>query len=95
MCFHSDAPVNVQIGYKSDVKEGEAVQLKCTSDANPASVYTWHNESGAQLHKGNLYVLSNVSRHTGALYCAAINVVGKVKSSPTLINVLCTYNDVQ
>ncbi|XP_074510091.1 B-cell receptor CD22 [Sebastes fasciatus] len=83
------SPVNVKVDHKSDVKEGEAVQLRCSSDAHPpASSYEWHNEANAQLHQGNVYTLANVSRHTGALYCTAINEVGRGKSSPVRLNVL-------
>lgn len=81
------APLNVKVEYKSNVKEGENVRLKCTSDALPASSFEWHNNTGAQLHKGNLYVLKNVSRHTGALYCIAINKMGQGRSSPVKLNV--------
>lgn len=86
---HPDAPLNVKVEYKSNVKEGENVRLKCTSDALPASSFEWHNNTGAQLHKGNLYVLKNVSRHTGALYCIAINKMGQGRSSPVKLNVSC------
>ncbi|XP_032374240.1 myelin-associated glycoprotein isoform X1 [Etheostoma spectabile] len=83
------APVNVTIEHKSDVKEGEDVQLRCSSDAHPrASSYQWHNETGAQLHQGNIYMLRNVSRHTGALYCTVINTVGRANSNPVQLNVL-------
>ncbi|XP_056236092.1 sialoadhesin-like [Seriola aureovittata] len=83
------APVNVKVEFKADVKEGEAVQLKCSSDAHPpASSYEWHNEKGAQLHRGNYYMLPNVSRHVGALYCTAINTAGRGKSSPVQLSVL-------
>ncbi|KAG7242183.1 hypothetical protein INR49_024229 [Caranx melampygus] len=82
------APVNVKVEYKADVKEGETVQLKCSSDAHPPASTVWHNESGAELHQGNIYMLPNVSRHTGALYCTAINTVGQGKSSPVHISVL-------
>nr|XP_020475794.1 sialoadhesin-like isoform X2 [Monopterus albus] len=83
------APVNVKADYKSDVQEGEAVQLKCSSDANPpVDIYKWHNETGAQLYQKNYYVLPNVSRHTGVLYCTAINRVGQGKSNPVQLNVL-------
>ena len=91
-CFHADAPVNVKVEHKPDVKEGEAVRLSCSSDAHPpANSYQWHNETGAQLHQGNVYMLPNVSRHTGALYCTAINTVGRSKSRPVQLNVLCKY----
>ncbi|XP_026227509.1 myelin-associated glycoprotein-like [Anabas testudineus] len=82
------APVNVKVDYKSHVKEGETVQLKCSSEANPpANSYLWHNEEGAQLHQGQSYKLINVSRHTGVLNCTAINTVGESKSSPVQLNV--------
>ncbi|XP_034731313.1 sialoadhesin-like isoform X2 [Etheostoma cragini] len=83
------APVNVTVEHKSNVKEGEDVQLRCSSDAHPrASSYQWHNETGAQLHQGNVYMLPNISRHTGALYCTVINTVGRGNSNPVQLNVL-------
>ncbi|XP_041648566.1 sialoadhesin-like isoform X2 [Cheilinus undulatus] len=83
------APMDVKVEYKSDVKEGESVRLKCSSDANPpANSYDWSNETGAQLHHGKVYMLRSVSRHTGALYCTASNTVGQGKSSPVHLNVL-------
>ncbi|XP_051813396.1 sialoadhesin-like isoform X2 [Acanthochromis polyacanthus] len=84
------APVNVNVDYKSDVKEGETVQMKCSSDAHPpANSYTWHNGTGAELHKGNVYTVHNVSRHTGGhLSCTAINEEGQGQSSPVKLNVL-------
>uniref|UniRef100_A0A3Q1IAI8 Si:dkey-238d18.5 n=1 Tax=Anabas testudineus TaxID=64144 RepID=A0A3Q1IAI8_ANATE len=88
VCFCADAPVNVKVDYKSHVKEGETVQLTCSSEANPpAKSYLWKNEAGARLHQGQSYKLINVSRHTGALYCTAINTVGKRRSSPVQLNV--------
>ncbi|XP_071756217.1 sialic acid-binding Ig-like lectin 13 [Centroberyx gerrardi] len=83
------APVNVKVDYKSSVREGEAVQLRCSSEAYPAAHgYQWHDDSGALLYSGPLYTLANVSRHTGALYCTAINTEGQGKSSPVQLNVL-------
>ncbi|KAG8010163.1 Myelin-associated glycoprotein [Nibea albiflora] len=82
------APLNVKVQYKSDVKEGEFVRLKCSSDAHPpAGSYEWHNETGAKLHQGNVFEL-NVSRHhTGGLYCTANNTEGQGKSEPVQFNV--------
>ncbi|CAJ1061631.1 myelin-associated glycoprotein-like isoform X1 [Xyrichtys novacula] len=83
------APVTVTVEYKSDVKEGEAVQLGCSSDANPpASIYQWQDETGGLLHKGSVFALQNVSRRTGALYCTAINTLGQHNSSLVHLNVL-------
>lgn len=83
--------MNVKVEYKSDVKEGEAVRLTCSSDAHPAvSSYEWHNETGARLYRGKVVMLPNVSRHhTEVLYCAAINEVGQGKSSLVHLSVLC------
>ncbi|XP_077951344.1 sialic acid-binding Ig-like lectin 14 isoform X5 [Gasterosteus aculeatus] len=83
-----NAPVNVNVEHKSDVMEGEAVPLNCSCDANPPASYQWHDETGAILHDGNAYKLPNVSRHTGALFCTAINDIGQRKSNPVLLNVL-------
>ncbi|KAJ4931046.1 hypothetical protein JOQ06_025346 [Pogonophryne albipinna] len=83
------APVNVKVEHKSEVKEGEAVRLRCSSDAYPpATSYQWHNETGSQLHRGHDYTLLKVSRHAGALYCTAINTIGSGKSNPVQLNVL-------
>ncbi|XP_019741949.1 myelin-associated glycoprotein-like isoform X2 [Hippocampus comes] len=82
------APVNVHVDFNANVKEGEAVRLKCSCDANPPAIsYEWHNEDGAELHKGSVFVLANVSRHTGALYCTATNALGRATSSPAQLNV--------
>ncbi|KAK5862483.1 hypothetical protein PBY51_017874 [Eleginops maclovinus] len=83
------APVNVKVEHKSEVKEGEAVPLRCSCDAYPAAnIYWWHNEMGALLHQGNDFTLPNVSRHMGALYCNASNTIGSGKSNPVQFNVL-------
>ncbi|XP_041844838.1 sialic acid-binding Ig-like lectin 14 isoform X3 [Melanotaenia boesemani] len=83
------APVNLKVEYKSDIKEGETVNLTCTGDANPpVNSYEWHNENNGKHCQGNLCILPNVSRHTGPMYCIAINEEGQTKSSPVQLNVL-------
>ncbi|KAF3691781.1 Myelin-associated glycoprotein Siglec-4a Precursor [Channa argus] len=82
------APVNVKVNYKSRVEEGEAMQLNCSSEAYPPSSYQWHNATGARLHQGESFKLPNVSRHTGSVFCTAINTEGQTKSSPVEFNVL-------
>ncbi|XP_039475893.1 myelin-associated glycoprotein-like isoform X1 [Oreochromis aureus] len=82
------APVNVKVEYQSDMNEGETAHLKCSSDANPVSSYEWHSEAGALLNKGQTYTMSNVSRHSEAVYCTAVNEEGRVRSSTVKLNVL-------
>lgn len=84
------APVSVKVAHKSSVSEGDTVQLRCSSDAYPpAHSYQWHSDnSGDTLSRGHLYTLTNVSRHTGALYCTAINTEGRANSSLVQLNVL-------
>ncbi|XP_067366624.1 sialic acid-binding Ig-like lectin 14 isoform X2 [Channa argus] len=82
------APVNVKVNYKSRVEEGEAMQLNCSSEAYPPSSYQWHNATGARLHQGESFKLPNVSRHTGSVFCTAINTEGQTKSSPVEFNVV-------
>lgn len=89
-CFCADAPENVRVDHTpSEVKQGEDVTLKCSSEAYPPVSYQWLSENNTQLHQGQSYLLRNVSRHTGLLFCAAINTVGQSKSSPVQLNMLC------
>ncbi|XP_061675862.1 sialic acid-binding Ig-like lectin 14 [Syngnathoides biaculeatus] len=82
------APVNVAVDYEANVQEGGAVRLRCSSDANPpASSYEWQNDRGAQLHRGGVFILTNVSRHADVLYCVAVNAVGRATSSPVRLDV--------
>ncbi|XP_049587225.1 myelin-associated glycoprotein isoform X3 [Syngnathus scovelli] len=82
------APVNVDVYYSANIKEGEAARFECNCDANPpASSYEWHSQDGVELHKGKVFILANISRHTGGLYCTAINAMGNAKSSPVQLNV--------
>ncbi|XP_061144758.1 myelin-associated glycoprotein-like isoform X2 [Syngnathus typhle] len=82
------APVNVGVYYSANIKEGDAARFECNCDANPpASSYEWHNQDGAELYKGRVFILANISRHTGGLYCTAINAIGNKNSSPVELNV--------
>ncbi|XP_064167440.1 myelin-associated glycoprotein-like isoform X3 [Anguilla rostrata] len=83
------APVRVEVEPESTVvKEGDAVEVQCSSDSNPpAHGYQWYNITGTLLSEERIYKLHNVSRHTKALYCAAINTEGHKNSTPAKISV--------
>lgn len=85
-----DPPENVSVISKDSVAEGSTVNLTCSSDSNPAThTYHWFSEAGTLLSEGHTFILKNVSRHIGTIYCTAINTVGHTNSSPTQLNVLC------
>ncbi|XP_035289232.1 myelin-associated glycoprotein-like isoform X2 [Anguilla anguilla] len=83
------APVRVEVEPESTVvKEGDAVEMQCSSDSNPpAHGYQWYNTTGTLLSEEQIYKLHNVSRHTKALYCEAINTEGHKNSTPAKISV--------
>ncbi|XP_035289420.1 sialic acid-binding Ig-like lectin 5 isoform X4 [Anguilla anguilla] len=82
------APVRVEVEPESTVvKEGDAVEVQCSSDSNPpAHGYQWYNTTGTLLSEERIYKL-HVSRHTKALYCAAINTEGHKNSTLAKISV--------
>ncbi|XP_023992152.1 B-cell receptor CD22-like [Salvelinus sp. IW2-2015] len=82
------APVDVKVKGVSSVKEGDSVELRCSSDSNPAAhSYRWHNSRGPLPTTGPTLTLENVTRLTEALYCTAINTEGQGQSSPLKLNV--------
>ncbi|XP_038850572.1 B-cell receptor CD22-like [Salvelinus namaycush] len=82
------APVDVKVKGVSSVKEGDSVELRCSSDSNPAAhSYRWHNSRGRLSTTGPTLTLENVTRLTEALYCTAINTEGQVPSSPLKLNI--------
>ncbi|XP_067094221.1 B-cell receptor CD22 [Osmerus mordax] len=83
------APLDVRVERESTLQEGDSVELRCSSDGNPAAhSYQWHSPSGALLSQGQTYRLERVSRHTGPLYCTAINTEGQGRSSQVKLNVI-------
>ncbi|XP_064803936.1 sialoadhesin-like [Oncorhynchus masou masou] len=82
------APVDVKVKGVSSVKEGDSIELRCSSDSNPAAhSYHWHNSRGPLPTTGPTLTLENVTRLTEALYCTAINTEGQGQSSPLKLNV--------
>uniref|UniRef100_A0A8C7RN91 Ig-like domain-containing protein n=1 Tax=Oncorhynchus mykiss TaxID=8022 RepID=A0A8C7RN91_ONCMY len=90
MMLFIDAPVDVKVKGVSSVKEGDSVELRCSSDSNPAAnSYHWHNSRGPLPTTGPTLTLENVTRLTEAIYCTAINTEGLGESSPLKLNVEC------
>uniref|UniRef100_A0A8C8I7M4 Ig-like domain-containing protein n=1 Tax=Oncorhynchus tshawytscha TaxID=74940 RepID=A0A8C8I7M4_ONCTS len=90
MMLFLDAPVDVKVKGVSSVKEGDSVELRCSSDSNPpAHSYRWHNSRGPLPTTGPTLTLENVTRLTEALYCTAINTEGQGQSSPLKLKVEC------
>ncbi|XP_041709880.2 sialic acid-binding Ig-like lectin 12 [Coregonus clupeaformis] len=82
------APVDVKVEGVSSVKEGDSVELRCSSDSNPAAhSYRWHNSRGPLPTTGPTITLENVTRLTETLFCTAINTEGRGQSSPLKLNV--------
>ncbi|XP_021447651.2 B-cell receptor CD22 [Oncorhynchus mykiss] len=82
------APVDVKVEGVSSVKEGDSVELRCSSDSNPAAhSYRWHNSRGPLPTTGPTITLENVTRLTEALFCTAINTEGQGHSNPLKLNV--------
>ncbi|XP_029593290.1 B-cell receptor CD22 isoform X2 [Salmo trutta] len=82
------APVDVKIEGVSSVKEGDSVELRCSSDSNPAAhSYHWHHSRGPLPTTGPTITLENVTRLTEALYCTANNTEGQGHSSSLKLNV--------
>ncbi|KAM8827297.1 myelin-associated glycoprotein isoform 1-T2 [Synchiropus picturatus] len=83
------APVKVVVDHVPQVREGDSVLLRCSSDANPpATGFLWHNASGALLASGRNHTLVNVSRHSEGIFCSASNAVGTGTSSTVQLNVI-------
>ncbi|KAG9334863.1 hypothetical protein JZ751_006340 [Albula glossodonta] len=85
------APVSVRAETETPVvKEGDSVQLVCSSDSNPkAHSYQWYDVTGSLQSKERILTLQKVPRDTGAFYCTASNSEGSGKSS--LVNISVEY----
>ncbi|XP_068069881.1 myelin-associated glycoprotein isoform X1 [Danio rerio] len=82
-------PYNVKVVTGPPVKENESVTLTCSSDSNPpATSYEWFSLNKTLSAKGSSYQLMNVSRHTEAISCTAINTEGRNSSDPQKLNML-------
>ncbi|KAL7403630.1 hypothetical protein ABVT39_003222 [Epinephelus coioides] len=77
---------SVSVSPSAEIVEGSSVTLTCSSDANPAANYTWHNEDGNLFHhpqrqKPQLVLSSIQSSDSGEYYCKAENELGRRTSN--------------
>ncbi|XP_051721839.1 B-cell receptor CD22 isoform X2 [Ctenopharyngodon idella] len=90
---YSPKNTRILISPKGDIMEGFAVNLTCSSNANPpVEKYFWYKLNGGQpWTKGtvqNLTFLSVRSHHAGQYYCTAWNVLGMETSATISLSVL-------
>uniref|UniRef100_A0A8C1LGJ8 Zmp:0000000650 n=1 Tax=Cyprinus carpio TaxID=7962 RepID=A0A8C1LGJ8_CYPCA len=82
------APQNMSTIPSSSVLEGSSVTLICSSDANPAVIYTWSRESEGQLKQlqtGDTLTFNRTDpTHRGWYHCTAQNQHGSQNSSVML-----------
>ncbi|XP_048008575.1 B-cell receptor CD22 isoform X1 [Megalobrama amblycephala] len=90
---YSPKNTRILISPKGDIMEGFAVNLTCSSNANPpVEKYFWYKVNGGQpWTKGtaqNLTFPSVRSHHAGQYYCTAWNVLGMETSATISLSVL-------
>ncbi|XP_062282330.1 B-cell receptor CD22-like [Scomber scombrus] len=83
---------SVSVSPSGEIIEGSSVTLTCSSDANPASNYTWYkknvNPDLQPLSKEPQFVFSSIQySDSGEYYCTAENQLGKRTSKYIFIDV--------
>ncbi|XP_042073361.1 B-cell receptor CD22, partial [Haplochromis burtoni] len=74
---------SVSVSPSGEIKEGTAVTLTCSSDANPAAQYSWYKKNGQKplSNERQLSFSSIQSSDSEEYYCRAVNKLGsKLKS---------------
>ncbi|XP_070845573.1 B-cell receptor CD22-like [Chaetodon trifascialis] len=80
---------SVSVSPSGEIIEGSAVNLTCSSDANPAAEYTWfknqENQTPLQAPRGS-YSFASISSEDGGIYhCKSENKHGQINSLSLLI----------
>ncbi|XP_073716119.1 B-cell receptor CD22-like [Misgurnus anguillicaudatus] len=85
--YAPDKPV-ISINPSGEIKEGDSVNLTCSSDANPpVHNYSWFKKNKT-VASGQTYIISKIrSDHSGEYTCKSSNTLGQKYSAVTL-NVL-------
>uniref|UniRef100_A0A668RKZ9 B-cell receptor CD22 n=1 Tax=Oreochromis aureus TaxID=47969 RepID=A0A668RKZ9_OREAU len=83
--------VSVTVSPSNEFREGGAVTLTCSSDANPAAQYSWYKKNGQKplSNERQLSFSSIQPSDSGEYYCTAQNKVGRKRSESTSIDVKC------
>ncbi|KAM9700087.1 sialoadhesin-like [Menidia menidia] len=82
-------PPSVAARPSAEVVEGSTVTLSCSSDANPAALYSWYREPGGQPFRGgSQLLLSSVQPSDSGYYrCEASNQLGTRLSRSIFVDV--------
>ena len=78
-------PPTVSVSPSAEVLEGTRVTLTCSSDANPAPIYTWYKRTGDQRSwtpsRGKQLDFGSIkASDSGEYYCTAGNKHGEKQS---------------
>ncbi|XP_067441975.1 B-cell receptor CD22-like [Thunnus thynnus] len=95
----SDAPKvpSVSVSPSGVIVEGSSVTLTCSSDANPATNYTWYkeNQTVTQGQQGSYHFTSIRSEDSGMYHCKSENQYRHINSSSLIIDVQCKYKTLE
>ncbi|XP_044047682.1 B-cell receptor CD22-like isoform X10 [Siniperca chuatsi] len=80
---------SVSVSPSGKIMEGSSVTLTCSSDANPAAIYTWYkeNQTPPQGLQGIYRFTSISSEDRGSYSCKSENPYGQINSSSLFIDV--------
>ncbi|XP_039469096.1 B-cell receptor CD22-like [Oreochromis aureus] len=89
--YYAPKFVSVTVSPSNEFREGGAVTLTCSSDANPAAQYSWYKKNGQKplSNERQLSFSSIQPSDSGEYYCTAQNKVGRKRSESTSIDVKC------
>nr|XP_055060044.1 B-cell receptor CD22-like [Misgurnus anguillicaudatus] len=81
--YAPDNPV-ISVNPSGEIKEGDSVNLTCSSDANPPAEINWF-KGETSVASGQTYIISKIrSDHSGEYKCKSINELGYKYSAVTL-----------
>ncbi|KAM3624634.1 uncharacterized protein V6R79_025831 [Siganus canaliculatus] len=80
---YAPRPPSVSVSPSGEIVEGSSVTLTCSSDANPAAIYTWYkeNEDSPKASGQNFTITDFRAEHSGNYSCEAQNKRGRSNST--------------